>query len=155
MHSMATDHEDQSDLRRQAGRWLAAARVEKGFTQKELELAASLGSGNITNYERGLTRVPDDAAERIAEALGIGIIETRRQLNLWVPKDAADSPRPRIDLRQAIREDETLVPEARKHLENQLVLLRRLSETSTLPTKADLLEEQHAARKRSPRKPRA
>lgn len=140
--------------RREAGQWLAAARKNAGFTQKDLEVTAGLGEGTLSNYERGLSQVPDDAAERIADALGRGLIETRRSLNLWVPADATDPERPVIDALAALRRDQQLRPDLRDHIIRQYEILRETSQGKATDA-ADILDLPHAARKRTPRKPRA
>lgn len=145
---------DTNDRKRQAGEWLANARREAGLTQNELELAAGLGKNNLTNYERGVSWVPDDASERIAAALNLGIIETRRGLNLWVPSDAADAVAAPIDTLKALQRDTVLRPDLRAHIVKQYKILAEASASKPSMSAPDLLKEQHVARKREPRKPR-
>lgn len=144
---------DTSDRKRQAGEWLASARRAAGLTQNELELAAGLGKNNLTNYERGVSWVPDDASERIADALGLGIIETRRGLHLWVPPDAADAATAPVDVLKVLRRDPALRPDLRDHIVNQYKILRDASQAA--PATEDLRDLPYVARKRTPRKPRA
>lgn len=150
------DRTDDSDRKRQAGDWLANARRDAGMTQNELELAAGLGKGNVTNYERGMAKVPDEAAERIARALGLGVIETRRGLHLWVPADVSDTTPQPADILRLLRNDPELRPDLRKHIVNQYKILRDASKAAVTPRQGDdVLRLPSVARKRTPRnKPR-
>lgn len=147
------DRTDSSDRKRQAGEWLADARRAAGLTQKELELAAGLEKGNLSNYERGVSWVPDEASEAIARALNKGVIETRRGLHLWVPQDATDPAVPEVDPLVALQRDTALRPDLRDHIVNQYKILREASQAAV--SADDLRTLPHVARKRTPRKPRS
>lgn len=144
---------DAAQRRREAGQWLATARQNAGYTQSELELLVGLGKNALSNYERGISQVPDDVAERLADVLGRGLIETRRALHLWVPVDASDPETPVIDVLAALRRDPKLRPDLREHIIRQYEILRETSEAKA-KADADILDLPHAARKRPPRKPR-
>lgn len=91
-HGMESD--DDLVRRREAGRWLRSMRERRGFPTGEA-LAQRIGvtPGVISRYETGASRVPDERAEQIAEALDLDIITVRRNLGLWVPPEqATDSP---------------------------------------------------------------
>lgn len=69
-----------------AGRWLRDIRKRHGFDTadsfaRRLDVSASL----LSRYETGISGVPDDKAEKIAEILDMDIIEVRRALGLWTP----------------------------------------------------------------------
>ena len=140
MSVMATDrHRDPSRLI-QAGQWLRETREERGMSQTTLAGLIGTSSANLSNYERGHTTVPDDRAEKIAEVLGVDVIEVRRNLGLWVPagtEPTSSAPRP-IDTLSAIQQDRDLLPEARRHLLNQYKLLRRLAPISESEVDASL-----------------
>lgn len=92
-----------------AGRWLRAARERGGYRTadafaRRIEVSASL----LSRYETGITGVSDEMAERIADVLGLGIIETRRGLGLWVPPEdtePASAASPEEVLAEQIRRD--------------------------------------------------
>ena len=59
------------ELRREFGRRLQAAMVEKGWNQSELGRRAGVSRDNVSNYVRG-TNLPGPAiVKRLAEALGV------------------------------------------------------------------------------------
>jgi len=70
-----------------AGRWLVKQRSLIGRYATAAEFARALGTSaaNVSNYETGKAEVSDDMAERIAEVLGLPILDVRRGLRLWVP----------------------------------------------------------------------
>ena len=70
-----------------AGRWLVKQRSLVGRFDTAAEFARALGTSaaNVSNYETGKAEVSDDMAERIAEVLGLPILDVRRGLRLWVP----------------------------------------------------------------------
>ena len=70
-----------------AGRWLVRQRSLVGRFDTAAEFARALGTSaaNVSNYETGKAEVSDDMAERIADVLGLPILDVRRGLRLWVP----------------------------------------------------------------------
>lgn len=71
-----------------AGRWLRQARDRRGLTTagmlaRRMDVSVSL----ISRYETGMSAVSDERAEQIAEALEMDLIEVRRGLGLWVPRE--------------------------------------------------------------------
>lgn len=56
-------------------------------------LAAELGvsAQSLSAYERGVSRVPDEVAARLARIWNLRESEVRRELNLYVPSDLAGS----------------------------------------------------------------
>lgn len=139
MTVMAIDRHRDLDRLLRAGEWLREARTNRGLTGAELAELVETSPQNISNYERGVTSVSDDKAAKIATALGLDEITTRRNLGLWVP-DAADPQRSEnVDSTlAAIQRDAALIPEARKHLVNQYKLLRRLGPVTEAEVDADL-----------------
>lgn len=91
------------DLRRQAGRWLKAAREQAGLTQADV--AERIGVKYYTfvsQVEGGFGRVPSEMYEAWAGALGVCTQEFARTLlrfydpdvyRLLFPGEAADAPR--------------------------------------------------------------
>jgi len=78
---------DRLAQRAQAGAWLREQRERRGYaTAAAFASALGIDKSLVSNYETGRTAVPDDRAERIAEVLGMDIIEVRRRLGLWVPE---------------------------------------------------------------------
>src|SRR5688500_6310224 len=75
-----------------AGQWLRAARKQAGYDSLGA-FASALGidPSQVSRYEVGATRVPDDRAVRIADVLGLDVIKVRRALRLWVPEDTAEA----------------------------------------------------------------
>lgn len=81
---------DRLSRRAKAGQWLREQRRRAGYqTAAEFGRAIGVSKEVASNYEVGRSDVPEDRAERIAQALGLDIITVRRQLGLWVP-DTAD-----------------------------------------------------------------
>lgn len=69
-----------------AGRWLRQARERRGFaTVGALARRLGVSESLVSRYETGLSSISDERAEQIADALGMGIMEVRRGLGLWVP----------------------------------------------------------------------
>src|SRR5215472_15303601 len=87
MRGMATD-ETRRERLATAGRWLVKQRSLVGRYATAAEFARALGTSaaNVSNYETGKAEVSDDMAERIADVLGLPILDVRRGLGLWVPK---------------------------------------------------------------------
>jgi len=84
--------EDRLSRRARAGRWLREQRQRAGFaTAAEFGRAIGVSKEVVSNYEVGRSSVPDDRAEKIADVLGMDIIEVRRGLGLWVPDDRPTS----------------------------------------------------------------
>lgn len=77
------------DQKEAAGRWLRQAREKRGFTTASA-LARRMGVSEsmVSRIETGLSAATDERAEQIAEALGMNIVDVRRNLGLWVPPDA-------------------------------------------------------------------
>lgn len=111
--------EGDAEARRQrlqaAGTWLRAQRETLRWTGSEFARRLGLNQTRVSAYERGQYEVSDEAAERIAEVLGIPLIETRRQLGLWAPDGFIPADRePHTDLTQI--SDEVLVAELARRL---------------------------------------
>jgi len=69
-----------------AGRWLVKHRsLGRYGTAAEFARAIGTSAANVSNYETGKAEVSDETAERIAEVLGLPILDVRRGLRLWVP----------------------------------------------------------------------
>jgi len=83
--------EDKPTQRLRAGEWLRAQRERRGFVSAA-ELGRAIGTTKevIWSYEKGRASVPDERAEQIAEALEMDLIDVRRGLGLWVPREATD-----------------------------------------------------------------
>lgn len=70
-----------------AGRWLREQREKRGFPKLgSFARAVGVDPSQISNYERGVNAVTDERAEQIAAALGMSVMEVRRNLGLWVPE---------------------------------------------------------------------
>ena len=103
--------EDPRERRARAGQWLRDQRQRRGYrTAAEFARALGIDKGLVSNYEVGRSDVPDDRANRIADVLGIDILTVRRNLGLWVPRDAGPMDRAERDL----DENERLVAEILK-----------------------------------------
>lgn len=89
---------DNTERRRnleEAGRWLRTQRTKRGYdTAGKLARALGVDPSRISNYERGMSAVPDERAAQIADLFGMDEIEVRRGLGLWVPDDAKESQEP-------------------------------------------------------------
>jgi transcriptional regulator with XRE-family HTH domain len=107
-----------------AGQWLREQRQRRGFaTAAEFARAAGIDKGLVSNYEVGRTSVPDDRAEQIAEALGMGLIEVRRNLGLWVPpEEDAEDTRTNEEI---IRDIDARYDEIERQLDADLAWARR------------------------------
>lgn len=88
--------------------WLREQRERRGFSAAA-ELGRAIGASKevVWSYEAGRSSVPDDRAEQIAEALGMDLVEVRRNLGLWVPPETEPDP----DVRSAVAEDEAWMDE--------------------------------------------
>lgn len=108
-HAMLVVMLSKREQQEAAGRWLRAMRERRGFKTadafaRRIEVSGSL----LSRYETGISGVPDDKAEKIAEVLGMDIIEVRRNLGLWVPpQDPSDAGEPPATL--SIPSDEELL----------------------------------------------
>lgn len=72
----------------EAGKWLRRAREQRGLrTTGALARLMGVSDSLVSRIETGVTAATDERAEQIAEALGLDIIEVRRNLGLWVPPD--------------------------------------------------------------------
>jgi transcriptional regulator with XRE-family HTH domain len=87
--------EDKPTQRLRAGEWLRTQREQRGFSSAA-ELGRAIGTTKevIWSYEKGRASVPDERAAQIAEALGMDLIEVRRNLGLWVPVEGKASADP-------------------------------------------------------------
>src|SRR5215472_10004673 len=90
MRGMATD-ETRRERLIAAGRWLVKQRSLVGRFDTAAGFARALGTSaaNVSNYETGKAEVGDDMAERIADVLGLPILDVRREMGLWVPTGSA------------------------------------------------------------------
>lgn len=109
------------------------------------ELAASIDVATqaVYNWESGKNGVDDERAEQIATLLGTDLIDTRRNLGLWVPAlPALDGPSESFDEiaeRLERKYNEVLIPGFERILadpEKRKRLVRILSD----PTKEQRLE---------------
>jgi transcriptional regulator with XRE-family HTH domain len=105
-----------------AGGWLREQRERRGY-HKAIDFARALGvdASLVSNYERGVTSVPDDRAEQIAEVLGMDVIEVRRNLGLWVPDDARQPERPSETAEEELLERIRRDPRQRRRLLDALL----------------------------------
>lgn len=73
-----------------AGRWLKETRERRGY-RVAADFARGLGvtPSLVSHWERGINKVTDAQAKQIADLLGLGEIEVRRNLTLWVPEQEA------------------------------------------------------------------
>lgn len=71
-----------------AGAWLRKARARRYPKAVDFARAIGIERSLLSRYETGSSEVPDERAERIAEALGLDIITVRRNLGLWVPESS-------------------------------------------------------------------
>lgn len=70
-----------------AGRWLKETRERHGYpVAAEFARALGVNPSLVSHWERGVNRVTDEQAKQIADLLGLGEIEVRRNLTLWVPE---------------------------------------------------------------------
>lgn len=137
----------------EAGRWLRECREQAGLTQQQLADSFGGKTQNVSAYELGVHRPSDDKAAAMATCLDIPLAEMRSRFGLYVPPGPIEETP--VDVLGAIRRDPHLIPEARKHLLSQYQLLRRLGDPAQGDRPgADILKLPHAARTRSPRKPR-
>lgn len=90
--------DDRRERQEAAGRWLKEARFARGYhTAGALARALDVDPSRISQYERGMSAVPDERAAQIAELFGLPEIQVRRGLGLWVPREPdteADLPSP-------------------------------------------------------------
>lgn len=124
-----------------AGRWLRNMRERHGYA-KAVDFARALGvdASLISQYERGVNAVPDERAEQIAEVLGLDIIETRRNLGLWVPAVGEEPGEGEVASGPSLPFDpEADLPENPR--ERAQELLRRSMAIGKMLT--DLLNQQH------------
>lgn len=109
-----------------AGQWLRSARERRGIaTAGALARRIGVSDSLISRYETGISGVPDDKAEKIAEVLGMDIIEVRRGLGLWTPPT---EPEPSDDEGRVYTIEEIQAmsrPEQLALLEAQLEVKRR------------------------------
>jgi transcriptional regulator with XRE-family HTH domain len=72
-----------------AGRWLRGARERRGYqTAADFARALQVDQSLISRYERGISAVGDERAEQIAQVLRMDIVDARRGLGLWVPRES-------------------------------------------------------------------
>lgn len=81
--------EDRQATKTAAGRWLVEKRslVGRYDTAADFARALDITPARLSSYERGISLVDDDMAQRIADVLGMSIIEVRKGLGLWVPPE--------------------------------------------------------------------
>jgi transcriptional regulator with XRE-family HTH domain len=76
------------DQLEEAGRWLRDARERRGHrTAADFARALDVDQSLVSRYERGISAVGDERAEQIAEVLRMDIVDVRRGLGLWVPRE--------------------------------------------------------------------
>lgn len=76
------------EKRAQAGAWLKRAREHRGISVRKLAAHFDVSTQSVYGWEAGSSDwVDDDRAEGLSELLGLGLIEVRRGLGLWVPPD--------------------------------------------------------------------
>lgn len=105
-----------------AGEWLRAARARRYPKAADFARDLDISTSLLSRYETGGSEVPDDKAERIAQALGLDIIEVRRNLGLWVP--AGDPPAEMTD-----EEHEAILSHAEDLARQAQELMRRIQES--------------------------
>ncbi len=79
------DAQDRQQRLQAAGAWLKTQRDARGWSGSDLARRLGVNQTRVSAYERGQYEVSNEAAEQIATTLEIPLIETRRQLGLWVP----------------------------------------------------------------------
>jgi transcriptional regulator with XRE-family HTH domain len=82
------DAQERQQRRQAAGAWLKTQREARSWSGSDLARRSGVPQTRVSSYERGAYEVSDDAAELLATALEIPLLETRRQLGLWVPAPA-------------------------------------------------------------------
>lgn len=70
-----------------AGAWLRDARSRRYPKAVDFAEAIGIERSLLSRYETGVSEVPDERAQAIAEALGLDIITVRRGLGKWIPEE--------------------------------------------------------------------
>lgn len=114
-----------------AGHWLREERERRHIKGGEFARTIGIDPSQLSRYERGISAVPDDRAQKIAEVFGLGILTVRRNLGLWVPETAPEQPAtrdpdddpPPFELRDEVEEGlwalKNLSPEFRRNFIRQ------------------------------------
>lgn len=76
---------DRTQRLQAAGAWLRTQREARGWSGSDLGRRLEVNQTRVSSWERGQYEVSDEAAVAIAATLGMPLIETRKQLGLWVP----------------------------------------------------------------------
>jgi transcriptional regulator with XRE-family HTH domain len=85
-----TDMASRRDQLEAAGRWLRGARERRGYqTAADFARDLQVDQSLISRYERGISAVGDERAEQIAQVLRMDIVDVRRGLGLWIPRESA------------------------------------------------------------------
>jgi len=85
-----TDMASRRDQLEAAGHWLRGVRERRGYrTAADFARALQVDQSLISRYERGISAVGDERAEQIAQVLRMDIVDVRRGLGLWVPRESA------------------------------------------------------------------
>lgn len=69
------------------GSWIRAQRDARGWTQKEMSIAAGVDSGTISRWERGVSRPELAQLQRLCGALSVELSEA---LDLYGDGDSED-----------------------------------------------------------------
>jgi transcriptional regulator with XRE-family HTH domain len=117
-----------------AGHWLRRVREQRGYrTAADFARALRVDQSLISRYERGISEVGDERAEQIARVLRMDIIDVRRGLGLWVPREpAARATRPAAAEDAELQE---LIAEAGDNpvLRDALLAVKRMNEARRQP----------------------
>ncbi len=105
-----TSQEDRQERLRLAGSWLRTQREMKGWTGSELARLLKVNQVRVSAYERGQYEVPNGVADDLAAIFDLPVLEVRRSLGLWVPRDA-DLQAVRQHVDPALLTDDVLVAE--------------------------------------------
>lgn len=113
---------------------LRAAKAAAQLSGRAIAEKGGLSHGTVQNYLDGAhpRHVPDDMLERLARGFGVPFPVLKRAHLDDLGLAQREEPEPTTSsIEAAILADDTLLPEARQHLLNQVGLLRRLSAPTT------------------------
>jgi transcriptional regulator with XRE-family HTH domain len=119
--------DDEAGRRRQlvaAGEWLRAQREQRRLTVTEFAGLVGVHPSQVSKYEHGLVGIEDERAERIADALGLSLLEVRKRVGLWVPGPDPYAGDER-EVEEIIRTDPTFTEDERRILLDLVAQFRR------------------------------
>jgi transcriptional regulator with XRE-family HTH domain len=71
-------------------KWLVAQRESRGWLQREFATRLNISQQSLSGYERGVYRVPEDIAEKVAEVLELPYLEVRTRLGMFVSPETRE-----------------------------------------------------------------